>query len=122
MASASLMRFLAHGEAYTRKGLIHRDISAGNILIYYELTRNEDGILEEVVKPLLADWELAKRVNEPDEKARQPDRTVRNILCLLRRFMLIGLHRGLGNSCQQVPSPNPQRGFSCKTTWSLSFT
>ncbi|KAH9889421.1 hypothetical protein C8Q73DRAFT_793618 [Cubamyces lactineus] len=70
-----LFSISAHGEAYNRKGLIHRDISAGNILICYELVRNEDGTLEKVAKPLLADWELAKRVNESDEKARQPDRT-----------------------------------------------
>ncbi|KAI0333047.1 hypothetical protein GY45DRAFT_376152 [Cubamyces sp. BRFM 1775] len=64
-----------HGEAYNRKKLIHRDISAGNVLIYPKVTVGENGELEEDRVPLLADWELAKRVDEPDEKARQPDRT-----------------------------------------------
>ncbi|KAI0333041.1 hypothetical protein GY45DRAFT_1320339 [Cubamyces sp. BRFM 1775] len=70
-----LLSISAHGEAYERKGLIHRDISAGNILICPQLVRSEDGTVEEIATPLLADWELAKRVNDPDEKARQPDRT-----------------------------------------------
>ncbi|KAI0333045.1 hypothetical protein GY45DRAFT_1368798 [Cubamyces sp. BRFM 1775] len=65
----------AHGEAYNRKGLIHRDISAGNVLIYPRVVVGEDGVLLEDREPLLADWELAKNVNEPDEKPRQPDRT-----------------------------------------------
>ncbi|KAH9889416.1 hypothetical protein C8Q73DRAFT_793613 [Cubamyces lactineus] len=64
-----------HGEAYNRKKLIHRDISAGNVLIYPKVTVGENGELEEDRLPLLADWELAKRVDEPDEKPRQPDRT-----------------------------------------------
>ncbi|KAI0333028.1 hypothetical protein GY45DRAFT_1368783 [Cubamyces sp. BRFM 1775] len=65
----------AHGQAYKRKGLIHRDISAGNVLIYPELVVNEEGVLEEVPKPLLADWELAECANSSEEAPRQPDRT-----------------------------------------------
>ncbi|KAH9889423.1 hypothetical protein C8Q73DRAFT_158328 [Cubamyces lactineus] len=65
----------AHGQAYNRKGLIHRDISAGNILIYPKPMRNNAGKVEEVRIALLADWELAKRIDEADEGPRQPDRT-----------------------------------------------
>ncbi|KAI0696665.1 hypothetical protein C8T65DRAFT_663374 [Cerioporus squamosus] len=54
---------VAHGQAY-RKGVIHRDVSAGNVLIY--LVQERVGIL--------TDWELSKRTNAPDT-ARQPDRT-----------------------------------------------
>ncbi|KAI0663931.1 hypothetical protein C8Q70DRAFT_1049476 [Cubamyces menziesii] len=64
----------AHGAAYNRKRLIHRDISAGNVLIHpVVVVRN--GVIREEMKPLLADWELAKRVDAPEEGPRQPDRT-----------------------------------------------
>ncbi|KAI0333040.1 hypothetical protein GY45DRAFT_375334 [Cubamyces sp. BRFM 1775] len=63
----------AHGEAYNRKGLIHRDISAGNVLIHARVVVGEDGVLLEDREPLLADWELAKNVYEPDEQPHQSD-------------------------------------------------
>ncbi|KAI0653534.1 hypothetical protein C8Q70DRAFT_1059246 [Cubamyces menziesii] len=62
----------AHGEAYRRKGLIHGDISPGNVLIYPDLVFNGEGVLEEAPKPLLVDWESAKCANSA---ARQPNRT-----------------------------------------------
>ncbi|KAI0663922.1 hypothetical protein C8Q70DRAFT_905024 [Cubamyces menziesii] len=66
----------AHGEAYKRKGLIHRDISAGNILIYPKPMQTPGGQVREVRVALLADWELAKRVDDDDDNGpRQPDRT-----------------------------------------------
>ncbi|KAI0333046.1 hypothetical protein GY45DRAFT_376123 [Cubamyces sp. BRFM 1775] len=66
----------AHGQAYNGKGLIHRDISAGNILIYPTLRPHPvTGKMQATRVALLADWELAKRVNEDDEGPRQPDRT-----------------------------------------------
>ncbi|TFK88449.1 hypothetical protein K466DRAFT_488926 [Polyporus arcularius HHB13444] len=55
---------LAHQAAYERAGIIHRDISSGNILLY-----KENGVWV----GLLNDWELSKRVNAP--AVRQPDRT-----------------------------------------------
>ncbi|KAH9889424.1 hypothetical protein C8Q73DRAFT_793621 [Cubamyces lactineus] len=64
----------AHGEAYNRKRLIHRDISAGNVLIH-PVVVERDGVIREEMKPLLADWELAKRIDAPEEGPRQPDRT-----------------------------------------------
>ncbi|KAI0663917.1 hypothetical protein C8Q70DRAFT_905386, partial [Cubamyces menziesii] len=65
----------AHGHAYKRKNLIHRDISAGNVLIYPKVTQYEHGnvVVERV--GLLADWELAESVGEKEEGPRQPDRT-----------------------------------------------
>ncbi|OSD00272.1 hypothetical protein PYCCODRAFT_1469602 [Trametes coccinea BRFM310] len=66
----------AHGHAYRRKGLLHRDISAGNVLIYPKPVVTDNGTLEDPVG-ILADWELAKKVEEPNAKnaPRQPDRT-----------------------------------------------
>ncbi|KAI8970802.1 hypothetical protein BD414DRAFT_540688 [Trametes punicea] len=69
---AACMR--AHGQAYRRKGLIHRDISAGNVLIYPRQTVVNGKTLE-LRGGLLADWELAKSVHDDDDAPRQPDRT-----------------------------------------------
>ncbi|KAH9942023.1 kinase-like domain-containing protein [Amylocystis lapponica] len=64
----------AHHDAY-KAGILHRDISAGNILI---ITTIEGG--EACQHGLLNDWELAKELPNPDTpeaqiSARQPDRT-----------------------------------------------
>lgn len=67
----SRFTFIAHRAAYAL-GIIHRDISAGNILLY----TTDDGS----VVGLLNDWELAKRivVDVTVLDGRQPDRTVRD--------------------------------------------
>ncbi|KAI0365601.1 hypothetical protein BV20DRAFT_1115799 [Pilatotrama ljubarskyi] len=56
----------AHQQAYA-KGIIHRDISAGNILLY----RRADGKWQ----GLLNDWELSKHLAHQNGEGRQPDRT-----------------------------------------------
>ncbi|KAH9856003.1 hypothetical protein C2E23DRAFT_813056 [Lenzites betulinus] len=56
----------AHSEAY-EKGIIHRDISAGNILLYQDSDGDCIGLLN--------DWELSKKLSDQTETARQPDRT-----------------------------------------------
>lgn len=58
----------AHSQAYEH-GIIHRDISAGNILLYKP---HADGDWQ----GLLNDWELSKQFAQQTEKGRQPDRTV----------------------------------------------
>ncbi|KAI0365606.1 hypothetical protein BV20DRAFT_728976 [Pilatotrama ljubarskyi] len=55
----------AHSQAY-EVGIIHRDISAGNLLLY----KGEDGW-----GGLLNDWELSKELAQQTEEGRQPDRT-----------------------------------------------
>ncbi|KAI0694754.1 hypothetical protein C8Q76DRAFT_660513, partial [Earliella scabrosa] len=59
---------IAHKAAF-EVGYLHRDISAGNILIYPK----NDGTGK--VDGMLTDWELAKRVEDDSKDARQPDRT-----------------------------------------------
>ena len=61
------MSTIAHAQAY-RAGIIHRDISAGNILLY----KQDDGDWY----GLLNDWELSKQTNATAPEGRQPDRTV----------------------------------------------
>ncbi|KAI0710954.1 hypothetical protein C8Q76DRAFT_624510, partial [Earliella scabrosa] len=56
----------AHRAAY-RAGIIHRDISAGNILLYPDSQGTMCGLLN--------DWELAKNIKEEGADPRQPDRT-----------------------------------------------
>ncbi|KAI0653536.1 hypothetical protein C8Q70DRAFT_937634 [Cubamyces menziesii] len=65
----------AHGHAYNRKRLIHRDISAGNVLIYPKPITDKKGSVHEVRVGLLADWELAKCIDGDDDGPRQLDRT-----------------------------------------------
>ncbi|TFK79591.1 hypothetical protein K466DRAFT_592319 [Polyporus arcularius HHB13444] len=62
----------AHGQAH-KKGVVHRDISAGNVLIYIRESV-VDGQLVQKRVGILTDWELSKRTDAP-ETARQPDRT-----------------------------------------------
>ncbi|KAI0629053.1 hypothetical protein C8Q77DRAFT_1066960 [Trametes polyzona] len=59
----------AHEAAYTKLHILHRDISAGNILLVED--PDDDG----VYVGMLNDWELAKDVSEQPLTARQPDRT-----------------------------------------------
>ncbi|KAI0753150.1 hypothetical protein C8Q80DRAFT_496554 [Daedaleopsis nitida] len=62
----------AHQQAFG-KGVVHRDISAGNVLIVI-IEYVENGHLVQERDAILTDWELSKRVDAPEE-ARQPDRT-----------------------------------------------
>jgi serine/threonine protein kinase len=62
-----LSMFIAHTAAYNKARILHRDVSAGNILI----TDKGSGIL--------IDWDLSKKVKEDrDLKARRHSRTVRS--------------------------------------------
>ncbi|RDX49314.1 hypothetical protein OH76DRAFT_1472076 [Lentinus brumalis] len=61
----------AHRDAYNA-GVVHRDISAGNVLIYVK-EKVVDGQLVQERVGLLTDWELSKRTSAPDT-SRQPDR------------------------------------------------
>ncbi|RPD68720.1 hypothetical protein L226DRAFT_317031 [Lentinus tigrinus ALCF2SS1-7] len=64
----------AHGIAYMRCEYMHRDVSAGNLLIYPRITVNESEKLVSVFwQGLLADWELAKHSSK--KTALQPQRT-----------------------------------------------
>ncbi|KAI0641693.1 hypothetical protein C8Q79DRAFT_287183 [Trametes meyenii] len=68
---------VAHQDAF-KAGIVHRDVSGGNILIYpkvaYDIDTNEAGMNW---SGLLADWELSKPVVEKGglHRARQPERT-----------------------------------------------
>ncbi|KAI0631828.1 hypothetical protein C8Q77DRAFT_1272713 [Trametes polyzona] len=66
-----------HYWVYEEHGLLHRDISAGNILILPRVIEDGDGTEIVAWVGVLTDWELAKSVkNDPEQdKARQPERT-----------------------------------------------
>ncbi|PIL33501.1 hypothetical protein GSI_04124 [Ganoderma sinense ZZ0214-1] len=63
----------AHDQAY-QAGILHRDISAGNVLIQVKEVV-KDGKLVRFRDVLLTDWELSKRLDQSDTEPRQPDRT-----------------------------------------------
>ncbi|TBU56062.1 hypothetical protein BD310DRAFT_824556 [Dichomitus squalens] len=56
----------AHAAAFDT-GILHRDISAGNLLIYKDDEGEWTGLLN--------DWELSKKVDNESPEGRQPDRT-----------------------------------------------
>ncbi|OSC97007.1 hypothetical protein PYCCODRAFT_1399542 [Trametes coccinea BRFM310] len=59
---------VAHSYAYTDHRLLHRDISAGNVIIRPSLSSKvtEDGYKKVVWKGILTDWELAKVIPAQD--------------------------------------------------------
>ncbi|KAN0118276.1 Ribonuclease H-like domain containing protein [Russula decolorans] len=67
MVRAIRASLIAHEAAYTRCGILHRDISPSNILI----SDNVDG-------GLLIDWDLCKNVNSTEHKARRAASTLMN--------------------------------------------
>ncbi|PIL32417.1 hypothetical protein GSI_05119 [Ganoderma sinense ZZ0214-1] len=66
-----------HKEAVVKCGILHRDISAGNILIRPTVVCRESGAGMVLWFGVLSDWELAKALPDDKEvtKARQPHRT-----------------------------------------------
>ncbi|KAI9057804.1 hypothetical protein FKP32DRAFT_1329420 [Trametes sanguinea] len=74
-----------HALAYTKARLLHRDVSAGNVIILPTLSPSvdKDGNRKVTWSGILTDWELAKTVPAPNpsdstppkETPRQPERT-----------------------------------------------
>ncbi len=65
---------LGHGEAFTKCGFLHRDVSGGNILIVYDKKTPAD-IYDGGGRGLLNDWDMAIQIANL-AKARQAERTV----------------------------------------------
>jgi len=60
----------AHKEAYEVLGIIHRDVSAGNIMIIISSTKDDR-------RGLLNDWDLARKIKDVKAGgAKQHERTV----------------------------------------------
>ncbi|KAI0628833.1 hypothetical protein C8Q77DRAFT_1145639 [Trametes polyzona] len=67
-----------HRHAFEQLSLLHRDVSAGNVLILPKLHKLKGGALKVSWHGILTDWELAKVVpDDPlcEQSARQPERT-----------------------------------------------
>ena len=69
---------IAHEQALELCQIMHRDVSAGNILIFPEIVHLSNGGYAIGMKGLLSDWELAKVIPELKSAlfASQPERTV----------------------------------------------
>lgn len=76
---------------------MHRDISAGNLLIYEYI--NEDGKVER--RGLLNDWELCKRITTC--RARQLEHTVNHLFSRTSGSVILISFRKPGNSCPHEP-------------------
>ncbi|KAI0645268.1 hypothetical protein C8Q79DRAFT_927481 [Trametes meyenii] len=66
LVQAFLCCVTAHSRAYAH-GIIHRDISVGNMLLYKRPGGTWQGLLN--------DWELSKHLEQQEPGGRQPDRT-----------------------------------------------
>ena len=75
-AEVLINSYVAHEQAWTLCHYVHRDVSAGNILIYPTLMRTNDGRWAVFWKGILSDWELGKC--NTIKVALQPERTVRS--------------------------------------------
>ncbi|KAI0740056.1 hypothetical protein C8Q76DRAFT_706565, partial [Earliella scabrosa] len=64
---------LAHEEAWKSCNYVHRDVSAGNLLIYPTVLRTDDGQYVVYWTGILSDWELGKC--NTTKIAMQPERT-----------------------------------------------
>ena len=80
---------LAHRFAYERARILHRDISAGNVL----LTTNQEG--------LLIDWDLSVDVDILNSSPRRPERTVSLLVYGLNELLSAGC-RAPGNSYLRI--------------------
>ena len=82
---------IAHTDAFLICGILHRDISAGNILLSLEGT----GILN--------DWDMARKVKDIRAGPRQPGRTVSGVasyhIIILTYFFSFFVIREHGCSC-----------------------
>ena len=101
MCGLSLNGSSAHQKAYAL-GYIHCDISDGNVLIYPFDVWNE-AMQQWTVKrhALLADWELAARIDDGGGDLRQPNRAVSYVIAIFykaRSSPLSRLLRVPGNS------------------------
>ncbi|KAI0645208.1 hypothetical protein C8Q79DRAFT_927438 [Trametes meyenii] len=65
---------VAHYDAY-QQGVIHRDISSGNVLINIKEFIDEKGNFREECDGLLTDWELSKSLTDMSDVPRQQNRT-----------------------------------------------
>ena len=91
---------------------MHRDISAGNILICPRVEADEDGVLRVKWRGMLADWELSKRIadKESEEKARQIVRTVcSSSLSLHRDQILTSCSQGTWQFASAYILDNPEK-------------
>ena len=84
----SWFAFLGHADAVNKCGLLHRDISSGNILILPMFEEKPGDFEFRVIwKGLLCDWELSKPIaTRKTEEGRQPERMVRDLLSYVLRY------------------------------------
>lgn len=112
MAGVMIDAIEAHRDAWENAKVLHRDISAGNILIYYDEDDDPDSGEEVMPRGILNDWDLCKYKEDLNSGATQRGRSVSQLTVLHdtstdSRY----IYRAHGNSCQlyfwhlQEPKP-----------------
>ncbi|KAI0645233.1 hypothetical protein C8Q79DRAFT_1011319 [Trametes meyenii] len=96
----------AHEDAYLNAGVLHRDISAGNLLMY-PIEPQIKGSRPRF-RGLLADWELSKRISTVAQPARHPDRTG------TWQFMSVS---ALNDPSKQIEIPDELESFFHTLLW-----
>lgn len=115
VASQLMTIITAHKDAYDL-GILHRDISIGNILIYTDRDKKPEG--------LLIDWDLSAPVSRANRGPRREARTVSLPSPLARgaRSLKMCL-RGPANSCPLAfCSTLIVTNITCRTIWNPSST
>ena len=87
--------FLAHDAAYYDANILHRNISAGNIMI-----------LEGGGGGFLIDWDICVRIEEGTEPSERVERTVGICLCSKIALLLISVF--IGNMAIHVSISPPE--------------
>ena len=87
--------FLAHDAAYYDANILHRNISAGNIMI-----------LEGGGGGFLIDWDICVRIEEGTEPSERVERTVGIFLCSKIALLLISVF--IGNMAIHVGISPPE--------------
>ena len=100
----------AHAHIWDTHGILHRDISAGNILIWYDARGEAWG--------KLGDWDLAVGKDDPPHVATRLWRSVSGSSCTRGSLLTEGmLRRGRGSSCLRS-SRTSQTSFTSRRTTS----
>ncbi|KAI0645226.1 hypothetical protein C8Q79DRAFT_1055305 [Trametes meyenii] len=102
----TVIKECVQGTCHLNAGVLHRDISAGNLLMYPVEPQPKGS--RPGFRGLLADWELSKRISTVAQPARHPDRTG------TWQFMSVS---ALNDPSKQIEIPDELESFFHTLLW-----